>query len=153
MAMSESQIVHDLLAKAESAAAAGDMTSADELLRAIARIQEGELGPSHPELANTFNNLAIVVEKTGRIGDAEGYYRRAVAIASASLPADDPMVSASRTNLEDFCRAQGLPVDRPADPDLPASPPAPPVAPPNLELREPAPPSAPGWSRPAARTA
>ena len=112
-AMPELQTVPDLLGKAESAAAAGDLASADELLRAIARIQEDELGPLHPDLANTLNNLAIVAEKTGRTGDAETFYRRAVAIASASLSPDDPMLAASRQNLEDFCRAQGLPIDAP----------------------------------------
>ena len=112
--MPELETVPDLLGKAESAAAAGDLASADELLRAIARIQEDELGPLHPELANTLNNLAIVAEKTGRAGDAETFYRRAVAIASSSLSPDDPMLAASRQNLEDFCRAQGLPIEAPA---------------------------------------
>lgn len=112
--MPELQTIPDLLGKAESAAAVGDLASADELLRAIARIQEDELGPLHPDLANTLNNLAIVAEKTGRTGDAETFYRRAVAIASASLSPDDPMLAASRQNLEDFCRAQGLPIDGPA---------------------------------------
>jgi hypothetical protein len=111
--MPELQTVPDLLGKAESAAAAGDLASADKLLRAIARIQEDELGPLHPDLANTLNNLAIVAEKTGRTGDAETFYRRAVAIASASLSPDDPMLAASRQNLEDFCRAQGLLIDGP----------------------------------------
>src|SRR3954451_16871471 len=96
--MSESQTIGELLAKAESAAAAGDLTSADELLRAIARIQEDERGPLHPDLANTLNNLAIVAEKTGRTSEAEVFYRRAVAIASASLSPDDPMLASSRQN-------------------------------------------------------
>jgi len=103
-----------MLEAAEEAAAAGDMASADELLRAAALIQEAELGPLHPDLANTLNNLAVVAEKTGRLGDAESFYRRAVAIASASLPADHPMIAASRTNLEDFCRARGVAIDQPA---------------------------------------
>src|SRR5262249_16008167 len=72
------------------------------------------LGPLHPELANTTNNLAVVAEMEGRLRDAEGYYRRAVAIAAAALPADDPMVASSRKNLEDFCRERGRPFDPPA---------------------------------------
>jgi hypothetical protein len=111
--MPELQTVPDLLGKAESAAAADDFASADEFLRAIARIQEVELGPLHPDLANTLNNLAIVAEKTGRTADAETFYRRAVAIASASLSPNDPMLAASRQNLEEFCRAQGVPLERP----------------------------------------
>jgi hypothetical protein len=109
--MSELQDARRMLDAAEQAAAAGDLMAADELLRGAARIQEAELGPLHPDLANTLNNLAIVAEKTERFGDAETFYRRAVAIASASLPAHDPMVAASRENLEAFCRARGLPID------------------------------------------
>ena len=97
-----------LLEGAEQAAASGDFSSANELLREAARIQEAELGPLHPDLANTLNNLAIAAEKSGQTGDAETFYRRAAAIASASLPADHPMVAESRKNLEDFCREHGL---------------------------------------------
>jgi Tetratricopeptide repeat/Protein of unknown function (DUF2914) len=143
--MSELQGVGNILAMAERAATAGDLVSADQLLRTAARIQENELGPLHPDLANTLNNLAIIAEKTGRPGDAETFYRRAVAIASASLPADDPMLAASRQNLEDFCRARGLPIDGPAvvaspteheEPTQPAPPPSITSAP---VLRTPAP--------------
>ena len=100
-----------MLDQAERAAIAGDLASADELLRSAARIQEAELGPLHPDLASTLNNLGIVAEKTGRPGDAEAFYRRAAAIASASLPSDHPIVADSRKTLEDFCRERGLPID------------------------------------------
>ncbi|HEX7140665.1 MAG TPA: DUF2914 domain-containing protein [Vicinamibacterales bacterium] len=114
-----------MLEAAEQAAAVDDLVSADELLRGAARIQEAELGPLHPDLANTLNNLAVVAEKSGRLGDAETCYRRAVAIASASLPDGHPMIAASRENLEAFCRARGVPIDRPelmipAAPEVPS---------------------------------
>src|SRR5262245_15762957 len=109
--MAELQNVPHLLEDAKRAASAGDLASADALLQDAARIQEAELGPLHPELANTVNNLAIVAEMGGRLRDAETCYRRAVAIASASLPPGDPMVASSRKNLEDFCREHGLPLD------------------------------------------
>jgi hypothetical protein len=109
--MSEVQNARRMLDQAERAAIAGDLASADELLRSAARIQEAELGPLHPDLASTLNNLGIVAEKTGRPGDAEAFYRRAAAIASASLPSDHPIVADSRKTLEDFCRERGLPID------------------------------------------
>jgi len=109
--MSELQNVELLLEEAKRAANAGELASADVLLQDVARIQEAELGPLHPALANTVNNLAVVAEMDGRLPDAEIYYRRAVAIASVSLPPDDPIVVSSRKNLEDFCRECGLPVD------------------------------------------
>ncbi len=112
--MSEDRNARQLLDQAERAASAGDLASADELLRSAARIQEEELGPLHPDLANTLNNLAIVAESTGRESEAETLYRRAAAIAAAALPPDHPMVAASRQNLEDFCRARGLSSEAPA---------------------------------------
>lgn len=112
--MSEPQDAGRLLEAAEQAAVAGDLASADELLRGVARIQEAELGSLHPDLANTLNNLAIVAEKAGRLDDAETFFRRAVAIASASLPANDPRIENARKNLEDFCRANGVAIDPPA---------------------------------------
>jgi hypothetical protein len=109
--MSELHDARRMLDQAERAATAGDLASADELLRSAARIQEAELGPLHPDLASTLNNLGIVAEKIGRPGDAEAFYRRAAAIASASLPSDHPIVVDSRKTLEDFCREHGLPID------------------------------------------
>src|SRR5262249_32367296 len=111
-AMSEPRNVQKMLAEAERAASAADLASAEQLLRDAVRLQEIELGPLHPDLANTLNNLAIITEKEGRPHEAETFYRRAVEIASASLPPADPLVAASRQNLEDFCRAQGLPIDK-----------------------------------------
>ena len=112
--MSDRLDARDMLERAEHAANAGNFASADELLRNAARIQEETLGPLHPDLASTLNNLAFVAEKTGNLGDAETFYRRAVGIASVSLPPDHPMVVASRENLESFCRARGVPIDAPA---------------------------------------
>jgi hypothetical protein len=113
--MAEMRNAQEMLDQAEVAAIAGDLASADRLLRDAARIQEADLGPLHPDLANTLNNLGVLAERTGRPGDAEAFYRRAVAIASASLPPDNPIVADSRKNLEDFCRERGLPIDVPVD--------------------------------------
>jgi hypothetical protein len=93
---------------AEQAAVTGDFTSADALLGEAARLQEAERGPNDPDLATTLTNLAIVAEKTARTSDAETWYRRAAAVAAASLPSDHPIVVESRKNLEDFCREHGL---------------------------------------------
>ena len=60
-----------VLESAEKAAASGDFVSAEQLLRDAARWQEASLGPLHPDLANTLNNLAVVCEMTEKPADAE----------------------------------------------------------------------------------
>lgn len=114
-----------LLDEAQQAAGADDLAMAEGLLRRAVALQESALGTSHPDLASTLNNLAIVAERTGQFSDAEACYRRAAHIAAEALPADHPLVAASRDNLADFCRARGLPVTGPE-----------PVAPQRLTKRE-----------------
>jgi hypothetical protein len=125
--MTELQDASQLLDGAERAAEAGDFESTYELLQRAVRRQEKDLGPFHPDLANTLNNLAVVAERTGRVSEAEPLYRRAAAIAQRAFAADHPMVVASRQNLEEFCRAHGLPVvaSAAATPPVPPPPAAP----------------------------
>jgi hypothetical protein len=129
--MSDHDDARRMLDRAERAATAGDFASADELLTGAAKLQEKELGPHHPDLANTLNNLAIVAERAGRPAEAETLYRRAASIAAAAFPPDHPMVVASTQNLEDFCRARGLPIK------LPAATPPPPRADPAVSAAAP----------------
>ena len=111
--MTGRQNARDMLEEAERSAIAGDLASAERLLRSAVQLQEAELGPLDPDLAYTLNNLAVVSERAGRPDEAEAFYRRATAIAAAALPADDPMVVTSRKNLEDFCHMRGLSMDAP----------------------------------------
>jgi hypothetical protein len=105
---------------AERTAEAGDHASAERLLREAARLQEANLGPRHPDLANTLNNLGVVCEMTGKFADAEQYFRRAVSIARTSLHPDHPFVATSQKNLRDFCETRGTQVELPAPlPDAP----------------------------------
>ena len=99
--------VQQILDAADQAAAAGDIAAAEERLRRAVQLQETELGPQHPDLANTLNNLGVVCEKTGRLEEAEGCYRRAYEIAAAAFEPDHPFVITSRKNLAEFCEAHG----------------------------------------------
>ena len=91
----------------------GGVTAAEQLLRDAAAIQEATLGSSHADLATTLNNLAFVCERTNKIEEAERGYRRARAIAVASLPPGDPMIATSLKNLVDFCAAHRIPIWKP----------------------------------------
>lgn len=122
-----------LVDAAAEAAAAGDHLSAERLLNELAEKQEARLGPRHPALASTLNNLGVVCEALGRPDEAERHFRRACAIATAILPPDHPFVATSRKNLEDLCKAHGRAADLPVPPPpttTPAAEAGPPAAPP-----------------------
>jgi hypothetical protein len=118
---------------AEEAAGAGNYVSAREYLRQAVALQEANVGPTDPFLANTLNNLGVVYEREGKPAEAEACYRRAYAVARAALAADHPFVVMSASNLREFCEARGLPFDRspassavlPPDADRLPQPPAP----------------------------
>jgi DUF2914 family protein/tetratricopeptide repeat protein len=103
----DASTVQQILDLAARAASSDDYASAESLLREAAHLQESSLGSEHPDLASTFNNLAIVCEKEQKLTDAGEFYRRAFAIASASLDADHPLVLTSRENLDEFRRVHG----------------------------------------------
>ena len=111
--MPEPREARSIIENAEQAAAAGNYASAEDLLREAAALQEQTLGPHHPDLANTLNNLGIVCEMTDNPIDAEHYFRRAHAIATATLAPDHPFVATSSKNLHDFCAARGRPAELP----------------------------------------
>src|SRR6188508_1201902 len=111
--MPDSSSVQPILDAAEQAAADGDIDAAEQLLRRAVPLQEANLGPHHPDLANTLNNLGVVCEMADNPIDAEHYFRRAYAIATATLKPDHPFVATSSKNLHDFCAARGRPVELP----------------------------------------
>jgi hypothetical protein len=111
--MREPHNAQSIIEAAKEAAAANDYASAEALLRKAVLLQETELGPSHPDLASTVNNLGIVCEINEKPADAEACFRRAYTIATQSLSPDHPMVTTSRQNLRDFCAARGMPFELP----------------------------------------
>ena len=114
--MPEPREARSIIENAEQAAAAGNYASAEDLLREAAALQEQTLGPHHPDLANTLNNLGVVCEMTDNPIDAEHYFRRAYTIATATLAPDHPFVATSSKNLHDFCAARGRPAELPPSP-------------------------------------
>ena len=102
-----------IIEAAQQAAAAGDYSEAERLLREAAAIQELSLGSLSPDLASTLNNLAFVCERTNKFDEAERGYRRAHAIAVASLGPGHPFITTSLKNLVDFCAAHEIPLWKP----------------------------------------
>src|SRR5262245_23425261 len=121
--MQEPREARSIIDAAEQSAAAGDYGSAEKLLREAAALQEARLGPLHPDLANTLNNLGIVCEINDNPVDAEDCLRRAYAIATTVLKPDHPFVATSRQNLRDFCEARGKQLELPtSEPEVTSRP-------------------------------
>jgi hypothetical protein len=131
--MPDSDQVRSAVDAAEQAATAGDFNAAARHLHDALAVQERELGPAHPDVASTLNNLGVVCERIGDYAEAERCYRRACEIVTATFPPEHPFVETSRQNLEEFCKARALPVDIPQRfaPE-PRPMPAPVVPPPTL---------------------
>ena len=60
---------------------------------------EKALGPDHPDVAASLNNLAELYRAQGRYGDAEPLYRRSLGIWEKALGPDHPHVATSLNNL------------------------------------------------------
>jgi tetratricopeptide (TPR) repeat protein len=105
--MSDTRKITVVLQEAALAATAGDYLAAERCLREAATLQERSLGPGHPDLANTLNNVGVVCDRLGKPDEAELCYRRAFVIATAALDPAHEFVATSRKNLQDFYTAHG----------------------------------------------
>jgi tetratricopeptide (TPR) repeat protein len=79
-----------LNAAAELSYAFGEFRESEHLLTQVLKIQEKLLGPEHPELAQTLNNLGVLRHTQGRYDEAEAFYRWALEICEAHLGLQDP---------------------------------------------------------------
>ena len=68
---------------------------------------EKALGPDHPDVAVSLNNLGQLYEAEGRYADAEPLFKRSLAIWEKALGPDHPDVAASLNNLAVFYQRQG----------------------------------------------
>jgi tetratricopeptide (TPR) repeat protein len=75
-------------------------------LRAL-EIYEKALGPEHPQVAATLNNLAFLSRAQGRYADAEPLYERALAITEKALGPEHPDVAVILENYADLLKKTG----------------------------------------------
>jgi tetratricopeptide (TPR) repeat protein len=70
-------------------------------------IREQQLGPHHPDTAQSLNNLALLYRVQGQSAQAEPLYQRALAIREQQLGPHHPDTASSLNNLAALYRAQG----------------------------------------------
>jgi len=76
-------------------------------LQALAGDPEKALGPEHPDVAQSLNNLAELYRSQGRYAQAEPLYKRSLAMLEKVLGPDHPDVANSLNNLALLYDSQG----------------------------------------------
>ena len=89
----------------------GRYSEAIPLVQRALAILEKALGPDHPDVAASLNNLAGLYQDQRRYGDAEPLYKRSLAILEKAFGPDHPDVAESLNNLALLYKVQ----DRYAD--------------------------------------
>ena len=77
----------------------GDHAAAEQAHREVLATREAALGAGHPLIADSLDNLGVVVFHQGRHAEARGYYEQALALRVAAAGADHRDVGTSHNNL------------------------------------------------------
>ena len=77
----------------------GDYEGARAHLAQALAIQEVVLGPDHPDVARSLNDIGTVLDTQGDVGRAQSFHERALRIREATLASDHPDVALSLNNL------------------------------------------------------
>jgi tetratricopeptide (TPR) repeat protein len=77
----------------------GRHAEAEPLHKRALAIREKALGPEHPHVATSLDNLAVVYRSQGRIAEAEPLIKRALAIREKALGPEHPDVGVSLNHL------------------------------------------------------
>jgi tetratricopeptide (TPR) repeat protein len=85
----------------------GRYAEAEPLFRRALANFEKNLGPEHPSVATSLNNLARLLQNLGRYTEAEPLHRRALAINEKALGAEHLVVASTLNHLASLLEAQG----------------------------------------------
>ncbi len=82
----------------------GHYAEAEPLHKRALAIREKALGPEHPPVAQSLNNLALLYQAQGRYAEAEPLYQRALKIWEKALGPEHPQVATSLENYAALLR-------------------------------------------------
>jgi tetratricopeptide (TPR) repeat protein len=80
----------------------GRYGEAEPLYRQALAISEKALGPDHPDVATSLNNLALLYRDEGRFAEAEPLFQQALAIIEMALGPDHPNAGTELGNLAEL---------------------------------------------------
>ncbi len=70
-------------------------------------VAEKNVGPNHPDVATSLNNLALLYNTQGKNAEAEPLHKRSLAIREKALGPEHPDVAQSLNNLAVLYKTQG----------------------------------------------
>jgi CHAT domain-containing protein/Tfp pilus assembly protein PilF len=82
----------------------GRFADAEPLYKRAVEISERSLGPDHPQVAASLNNLATLYVDQGRYVDAEQLFKQVLAMRERAFGPDHPQVAGSLSNLATLYR-------------------------------------------------
>src|SRR5208337_4246981 len=85
----------------------GEYQKATDIFEQVVELANKTLGPDHPGVATSLNNLADLYKKQNRYAEAEPLYKRSLEIREAKLGPDHPDVAKSLNNLAELYKNQG----------------------------------------------
>ena len=85
----------------------GVYAAAEKPLRRSLMINEKVLGPEHPDVASSLNNLAELYRAQGKYAEAEPLYKRSLAIREKVLGPEHPDVAVVYRNMAELYRQIG----------------------------------------------
>ena len=68
----------------------GKYAEATEIGKRSLALSERKLGPDHPNVGTSLNNLALLYQAQGRYSEAEPLYKRSLALSEKALGPDHP---------------------------------------------------------------
>jgi serine/threonine protein kinase/Tfp pilus assembly protein PilF len=80
---------------------------AEPVLRVALHLRRNALPPDHPDVAQSMNQLATLLQELGEHPESEWLFREALRIRVKVLPGDHPDIATSTNNLATLLRAAG----------------------------------------------
>src|SRR5436309_11575 len=96
-----------LIQKATDLFRAGKYDRAVAVAQKALEVAEQKVGPNHPDVATSLNNLAAFYDTQGAYAKAEPLYQRSLAIWEKARGTDHPDVAASLNNLAGLNKTGG----------------------------------------------
>ncbi|CAM9120176.1 unnamed protein product, partial [Hapterophycus canaliculatus] len=75
------------------------LAEAEQLFELSLAIREKALGPKHPDVADSLNNLAALLQAHGKIEKADLTYRRAMQVLESTVGVEHPHYASTLSNL------------------------------------------------------